>query len=216
MSRVTVLNSQGQPAGDLEVPDAWLVLDRGRQALHETLVAFQAGLRQGSASTLTKGEVTGSNRKPWAQKGLGRARAGYRRSPIWRGGGVVFGPKPRDYAQRVSRGVSRLAFRRALSEKLASGAVRVLDGLALPGPKTRELAALLRAAKVSGPVLIVLDKPDRNVILAARNLQGVQVALAREIPAYQLVRYPELLATRPGWAALAERLKTAAEGAGGA
>ncbi len=207
MSRLPVVNAQGQNVGELEIADELLVLKRGKQALHEALVAYQAGLRAGTASTLTKGQVAGSNRKPWAQKGLGRARAGYRQSPIWRGGGVVFGPHPRDYAKRVPRKVNRLAFQRALSEKVVSGALRVVDELAPAGPKTRDMAALLKALKLEGALLIVLEKADRNVLLATRNLRQVEVALARELHPYQLVRYPALLVTRAGMAVLARRLQ---------
>jgi len=213
MSCLVVTNNQGQNVGELEISDDLLVLKRGKQALHEVIVAFQAGLRHGNASTLTKAQVTGSKRKPWAQKGLGRARAGYRSSPIWRGGGVAFGPHPRDYAKHVPRNVNRLAFRRALSEKMVSGALRVVDDLALAGPKTKAMVSLLQVLKVKGAVLIVLDKADRNVLLATRNIPRVAVALAREIHAYQLVRYSALLVTRPGMAVLEQRLKSAAEGA---
>ena len=214
MSRLPVINIQGQNVGELEIADELLVLKRGEQALHEVLVAYQAGLRAGTASTLTKGQVAGSNRKPWAQKGLGRARAGYRQSPIWRGGGVAFGPHPRDYAKRVPRKVNRLAFQRALSEKVASGALRVMDELAPAGPKTKAMAALLKVLNIKGALLIVLEKADRNVLLATRNLRRVEVALARELHPYQLVRYPALLVTRPGMAVLEQRLKAAAGGAG--
>ncbi|MBU4199146.1 MAG: 50S ribosomal protein L4 [Verrucomicrobia bacterium] len=213
MSRIPVMNSQGQNVGDVEIADELLVLKRGKQALHEVIVAFQAGLRAGTASTLTKAQVAGSNRKPWAQKGLGRARAGYRRSPIWRGGGVVFGPHPRDYSKHVPRNVSRLAFRRALSEKVASGAIRVIDELALAAPKTKAMTALLKTLNLTGVVLIVLDKADRKVTLAVRNIPKVAVALAREIHPYQLVRYSALLVTRSGMAVLEQRLKAAAGGA---
>ncbi len=213
MSRLAVMNNQGQNVGEMEIADDLLMLDRGEQALHEVIVAFQAGLRNGNASTLTKAQVAGSNRKPWAQKGLGRARAGYRRSPIWRGGGVAFGPHPRDYSKRVPRNVNRMAFRRALSEKIVSGALRVVDDLAPDGPKTKAMAELLKVLNVKAAVLIVLDKADRNVLLATRNMPRVAVALAREIHSWQLVRYPTLLVTRPGMAVLEQRLKAAAEGA---
>lgn len=170
MSRIPITNSAGAPVGDMEVADDLLVLNRGQQALKDVIVAYRAALRAGTASTLTKGEVAGSNRKPWAQKGLGLARAGYRQSPLWRGGGVVFGPKPRSYHVSVNRKVAHLAFRRALSEKIAGKALRVLDDLTLSESKTKALLAVLKAQGIRGPVLIVLDKPDRNIQLAARNL----------------------------------------------
>ena len=212
MSRLPVMNIQGQNVGELEFSDEFLVKNRGEQALHEVIVAFQSGLRAGTASTLTKGQVAGSNRKPWAQKGLGRARAGYKQSPVWRGGGVVFGPHPRDYSKCVPRNVSRLAFRRALSDKLASGAIRVMDALELAGPKTKTMVALLQALKVKGALLIVVEKADRNVMLAVRNLPRVEVVLAREVHPYQLVRCSTMLVTRSGMTVLEQRLKTAAGG----
>ena len=208
-SRIPVVNQQGQDVGAMEFSDDMLVLNRGEQALHDVIVAFQANQRSGTASTLTKAQVQGSNRKPWAQKGLGRARAGYRRSPIWRGGGVAFGPHPRDYTIRIPRNVGRLAFRRALSEKVVSGALRLVDELVLAAPKTKALADLLKMLNLKGMVLIVLDKADRNVTLAARNMPEVDVALARELHSYQMVRYPVLLVNRLGMKVLEQRLKAA-------
>ncbi|MBI2442016.1 MAG: 50S ribosomal protein L4 [Lentisphaerae bacterium] len=209
MSRLAIQNSAGAPVGEIEIADDLLVLDRGAQALQDVLVAFRAGLRAGTASTLTKGEVAGSNRKPWRQKGLGLARAGYRQSPIWRGGGVVFGPKPRSYAKSINRKVAQLAFRRAFSEKVAGQALRVLDELTLPEPKTKALLSVLKALGLQGPVLIVLEKPDGNVRLALRNLRQVELALARDVQVYQLARYPVVLVTKEALATLEKRLKPA-------
>ncbi|MBU0678134.1 MAG: 50S ribosomal protein L4, partial [Verrucomicrobia bacterium] len=112
---------KGESIGDFDFSDELLVHDKGLQALQNAVVAHRAAQRAGSASTLTKSEVAGSGRKPWRQKGLGRARAGYRQSPVWRGGGVAFGPKPRSYAKKISKKGARLAFRRAFSEKIAAG-----------------------------------------------------------------------------------------------
>jgi large subunit ribosomal protein L4 len=209
MSRLAMTNCAGAVLADVEIPDNLLVLNRGTQALKDVLVAYQAGRRAGTASTRGKGQVAGSNRKPWAQKGLGRARAGYRQSPIWRGGGVAFGPHPRSYAQAIPKKMARLAFRRALSEKLADNAVRVLDALTLTEPKTRALAAILKTLKIRFPLLILLDQHDRNVGLAARNLPAIAVALARDVHPYQLIRYPTLLVTRAALTVLENRLKPA-------
>lgn len=210
MSRIPITNSVGASLGEMEIADDLLVLDRGQQALKDVIVAYRAGLRAGTASTLTKGEVAGSNRKPWAQKGLGRARAGYHQSPIWRGGGVVFGPKPRSYRKSVNRKVAQLAFRRALSEKVVGKALRVLDELTLADAKTKTLLAMLKAQSISGPVLIVLEKTDQKIRLAARNLQQIEVVVARDVHTYQLFRYPTVVVTKAAMAVLANRLNPAA------
>ena len=212
MSRLPITNSEGATLGEMEIADDLLVLKRGQQALKDVVVAYRAGLRAGTASTLTKGEVAGSNRKPWAQKGLGRARAGYRQSPIWRGGGVVFGPKPRSYRKSVNRKVAQLAFRRAFSEKVAGKALRVLDELALADAKTKTLLAILKAQGIQGPVLIVLEKSDPKVRLAARNLRQIELAVARDAHAYQLFRYPTVVATKAAMVTLVNRLKPAKAG----
>jgi len=207
MSRIPITNSAGASLGDMEIADDLLVLDRGQQALKDVIVAYRAGLRAGTASTLTKGEVAGSNRKPWAQKGLGRARAGYRQSPIWRGGGVVFGPKPRSYRKSVNRKVAQLAFRRALSEKVSGKALRVLDELTLAEAKTKALLAILKAQGIQGQALIILEKTDPKVRLAARNLPQIELAVARDVHAYQLFRYPTVVVTKAAMVVLANRLK---------
>ena len=153
--------------------------------------------------------VSGSNRKPWQQKGLGRARAGYRQSPVWRGGAVVFGPHPRSYAKKVIKGVASLAYARVISEKFAGGAVRVLNELSLSDGKTRELALVLKNFKVKGAMLLVVEKQDEKLKRAARNLQSLEVCLARDVNVYQLMRYPELIATREAMAVLVDRLRKA-------
>jgi large subunit ribosomal protein L4 len=162
------------------------------------VVASQAAARSGSASTLSKGEVAGSNRKPWRQKGTGRARAGYRQSPVWRGGAVAFGPKPRSHAVKVNKKVARLAFRRAVGEKVAAGALRVLDSLALPEARTRLFAELMQALDVRAPALFVVDALDENAALASRNIPGVEITLAKDLNVYQLLRYPAVIVTRAG------------------
>jgi len=213
MSRIPITNSAGVSSGEIEIADDWLVLNRGQQALKDVVVAYRAGLRAGTASTLTKGEVAGSNRKPWAQKGLGRARAGYRQSPVWRGGGVVFGPKPRSYRKDVNRKVTQLAFRRAFSEKVAGKAMRVLDELTLADAKTKTLLAILKAQGVQGSVLLVLEKSDSKVRLASRNLRQIEVAVAQDVHAYQLFRYPTVVLTKAAMVTLVNRLKPVKAGA---
>lgn len=210
MIRIPITNLAGASLGDMEIADDMLVLKRGQQALKDVIVAYRAGLRAGTASTLTKGEVAGSNRKPWAQKGLGRARAGYRQSPVWRGGGVVFGPKPRSYEKNVNRKVAQLAFRRAFSEKVAGKALRVMDEFTLAAPKTKDLLALMKAQSIRGATLIVLEKSDPKIQMAARNLDRIEVAIARDVHTYQLFRYPTVVATKAAMTVLLNRLKPAA------
>jgi len=209
MSKLPVFDLKGSSAGEYEVADELLELKRGKQAVQDVVVAYRAGLRAGTASTLSKGMVSGSNRKPWQQKGLGRARAGYRQSPVWRGGAVVFGPHPRSYAKKVIKGVASLAYARVISEKFAGGAVRVLNELSLSDGKTRELALVLKNFKVKGAMLLVVEKQDEKLKRAARNLQSLEVCLARDVNVYQLMRYPELIATREAMAVLVDRLRKA-------
>ncbi len=134
--KLTVKDSKGNNQGELEVKFPMVEGGKGTQAVHDTVVAYQAAQRMGTASTKTMGEVAGSGKKPWRQKGTGRARAGSFASPLWRGGGVVFGPKPRDFGKKVSRKTRQLALRKALSERLRAGDVLVVDDLKLGSPKT--------------------------------------------------------------------------------
>src|SRR3954464_15105153 len=142
---------------------------RGTQAVHDVLVAMRAARRSGSANTKTKAEVDLSGAKPWRQKGTGRARAGYKSSPIWRGGGVVFGPKPRDYSKKISKSVRRLALRKALSERIKAGDVLTIDKFVVPELKTKSFVDLLRKQTDAEKVLIVSDVFDENTFTSARN-----------------------------------------------
>src|SRR5499426_3905287 len=143
--KLPVKDLNGNQQGELEVTFELVEGGRGTQAVHDTVVAFRAAQRMGTACTKTVGEVTGTNKKPWRQKGTGRARAGSFQSPLWRGGGVVFGPKPRDFAKKVSKSTKQLALRKALTERLNAGDVIVLDDLKLEAPKTKEFIGVLNA-----------------------------------------------------------------------
>src|SRR5215510_1902965 len=136
--KLSVKNSQGKAQGELEVKFAVIEDGKGTQAVHDTVVAYRAGQRSGTASTKTAGEVAGTNKKPWRQKGTGRARAGSFQSPLWVGGGVVFGPKPRSFAKKVNARTKQLALRKALSERLKAGDVVVVEDLKLDSPKTKD------------------------------------------------------------------------------
>jgi len=210
MSKVPMFDFHGGGIGDYEVADELLVLKRGKQAVQDVVVAYRAGLRAGTASTLSKGLVAGSNKKPWQQKGLGRARAGYRQSPVWRGGGVVFGPHPRSYAKKVTKQVAALAFARVMSEKIKDGALKVLSELVLKDGKTREIMTLMKELKTKGRSLMIVEKQDEKLKRAVRNLSNAAVCLAGDVHVYQLMRYPNLLATKPAMDVLVGRLRKAA------
>lgn len=209
MSKLPILNLQGKSAGEYDLPDDLLIYDKGLQALQDAVVRYRANQRQGSASTLTKGEVAGSNRKLWKQKGTGRARTGLRQSPIWRGGGVVFGPKPRDYSKAQNKREARLAFRRAVSEKIAGGEIKVVEELTVSEPRTREFAALMKNLGVEGPVLFVTAEPSENLVRSSRNIPRVELTTAANLHTYQLVRYSTIVIDRAGMSKLEERLQTA-------
>jgi large subunit ribosomal protein L4 len=205
--KLTIRDAQGNPAGELEVGFALLAGGRGGQAVHETVVAHLANRRRGTACTKTMGEVAGTGKKPWRQKGTGRARAGSFQSPLWVGGGVVFGPKPRDFGKKVPRPVRTLALRKALSERLQAGEVWVVDDLKLTSPKTREFVKVLAALQMPGRVLVVAGGEDRNLRLAARNVPGVDLTTGANLNTYQVLRYERLLFTKPGFEQVEGRLK---------
>jgi len=213
MSTLTVYDRNGVATGEFEVADALVAADRGSQAVRDAVVAARARRRAGTASTLRKGEVAGSNRKPWRQKGTGRARAGYRQSPIWRGGAVAFGPHPRTHGGKVNRKVQQLAFRRALGDKVTGGEVKVVDELSLPEGRTKAFVLLLKALGITSPALFVLDRIEENVARASRNVPGVKVVRAADVDIYDVLRYPVLVASRAGMQVLAERLGAGGEAA---
>ena len=206
MATIKLFGFDGSEKGAVDVADETLVLDRGAQAVRDAVVARGAYLRAGTASTLSKGEVNGSNKKPWKQKGTGRARAGLKQSPVWRGGGVAFGPKPRDYAVKLNRKVGRLAFRRVLSDRIADGSLVVVEDLTLPAAKTKALAKAL-AAFGTEDALLVVKAADDTLTLAARNLPGVEVATAVGAGVYQMMAHEKVLVARAAWEDLAKRLE---------
>lgn len=207
MSKLPIYNMKGDRVGEYNIADELLELKKGAQAVHDAIEAYQVGLRAGTASTKTRAHVSGGGIKPWRQKGTGRARAGSIRSPIWRGGGIVFGPHPKKYGKRVNKKTLRLAFRRAFSEKVASGDIALVDRLAVAEPKTKTIVTVLNKLKIERGVLVVLDAPNKNVQLASRNIPNVEVATAAGVHTYQVLRYPRMLISQDAMAKLEERLK---------
>jgi large subunit ribosomal protein L4 len=180
---------------------------RGTQAVHDVVVAMRAARRSGSANTKTKAEVDLSGAKPWRQKGTGRARAGYKSSPIWRGGGVVFGPKPRDYSKKTSKSVRRLAFQKALSERIKAGDVLTLDKFVVPELKTKSFVALLKKQTDARKVLLISDVFDQNTLKSGRNVKPVKLATAADVNTEQLLAFEKILVTQKALEQLAERTK---------
>jgi len=205
--KLTVQDIQGNAAGEIEVSFPLVESGKGTQAVHDTVVAHLANQRQGNACTKTMGEVAGSGKKPWRQKGTGRARSGSFQSPLWVGGGVTFGPKPRDFRKKVGRQTKIVALRKALSERLKGGDVRLIDALKLTSPKTRDLARTLSSLQVKGSLLLVCEGPDRHLQLASRNLPEVELTTGGNLNTYQVLRYDTLLFTRPAFEQVEQRLK---------
>ena len=211
MSKVATYNLNGEAAGEQEVADGILELKRGKQAVLDVVTAYRAGLRAGTASTKTRDMVSGGGRKPYKQKGTGRARQGSIRSPILRGGGVVFGPHPRDYSKKVNKKTTALAFRHALSKKIEAGAVVVVEGLETLAPKTKALAGLLKQVGGGRAVLFLTATSNKNLNLAARNLAKVEVTTAAQANTYQVMRYPVIVADAAGLDVLKTRIAEGVE-----
>ncbi len=178
---------------------------RGTQAVHDAVVAMRAARRSGTACTKTKGEVKASGAKPWRQKGTGRARAGYKASPIWSGGGVVFGPKPRDYTKKVPRKVRRLAFRKALSERIKAGDLLTIDAFAVSEPKTKQFVSLVKEQTDAVKVLIIAAAFDETTYKAARNVQNILLVTASDVNTEQLLAFRKIIVTQDALQTLAER-----------
>ena len=206
MANVKTFTAAGEAAADIAVEDGKLVLERGAQALKDAVTAIRNGMRAGTACTKGKGEVAGSNRKPWKQKGTGNARAGFRQSPVWRGGGVAHGPKPRDFSQKVNRKVMQLAFARAISEKVAAGEVVVVSEFKFEAPKTRLMAKFLEKIGVTRSALVLTGAVDENVLRMAGNLPRVAAMSAAEADVYTLMRFKTIVADRAAFDALMARV----------
>jgi large subunit ribosomal protein L4 len=180
---------------------------RGTQAVHDVVVAMRAARRSGSANTKTKAEVDLSGAKPWRQKGTGRARAGYASSPVWRGGGVVFGPKPRDYSKKVSKTVRRLAFQKALSERINAGDVLTIDKLGVTEIKTKSFVSMVKKATDARKVLLISDSFDEKTLKSARNVKSARLATASDVNTEQLLAFEKIVVTPKALELLAERTR---------
>jgi large subunit ribosomal protein L4 len=196
MPKLALLNQAGENVGEITLLDSVFGIEPNQQALFDVVKSQRAAMRQGTHDSKTRSEVRGGGRKPWRQKGTGRARQGSIRSPQWVGGGVVFGPTPRSYILKVNRKVRRLALKSVLSSKVNDKQIFVLDALALETPKTKDMIQVLNNLSLSGKVMIVLDQMNETVALAARNIPGVFVTTVEQASVYELLNYPVMVTTQ--------------------
>ena len=196
----------GGDSGKIAVGFEFVEEGKGNQAVHDAVVAYLAAQRHGTAKTKDRGEVSGTGKKPWRQKGTGRARTGSRRTNIFTGGGVTHGPRPRDYAKKVNSKTRQLALRKALSERIKDGEVVVVDDLKLESHKTKDLHAQIEALAPKGTVLLVTGEADRNLSLAARNIPLVQLVEAEGLNTYEVLKPDVIIISKDGLQKIAARL----------
>ncbi|HHT90001.1 MAG: 50S ribosomal protein L4 [Bacillota bacterium] len=205
MPKVAVFNMEGKQVGELELNDAVFGVEVNQDLMHKVVLSQLANARQGTVATKSRGLVRGGGRKPWRQKGTGRARQGSTRSPQWVGGGVVFGPTPRDFSYRLPKKARRAALKSALSAKLKAGNMVVLDQLQVDEPKTRVMANMFQALDVQKPLVVTADW-DRNVELSARNIPGAVVAKSMGLNVYDILNSQKLVITKDAVTMLEEVL----------
>ena len=205
--KIAIKNLEGKDQGQHEVQFPMIEDGRGTQAVHDVVVAYRAAQRSGTASTKNVGEVSGTNKKPWRQKGTGRARAGSFQSPLWVGGGVTFGPKPRDFSKKVSKKTKQLALRKALTERLKAGDVVLVDALKFEKPKTKDFIGVISRLELKGSMLVVSADADKNLALASRNVPDVALATSDTLNTYDVLRPAKLLFTKDAFEKVEQRLK---------
>ncbi|WP_041701800.1 50S ribosomal protein L4 [Gottschalkia acidurici] len=196
MPKVALYNVTGEQVGDIELNDSIFGVEVNQHVLYEVVKNQLANKRQGTQSVKTRAEVRGGGRKPWRQKGTGRARQGSTRAPQWVGGGVVFAPKPRDYSYKVPKKVRRLAMKSALSSKVANNEIIVLDELVLNAPKTKEMTSILKNINSAKKVLIVTADKDENVVKSANNIPGVETTLVSTLNVYDILKHDSFIITK--------------------
>jgi large subunit ribosomal protein L4 len=205
--KINIQNTKGESLEEWDIPFDLIEEDeKGLQAVHDTVVAYMASQRSGTACAKTRSEVAGTGKKPWRQKGTGRARAGSFQSPIWRGGGVVFGPRPRDFRKDVNKKTRKLALKKALSERIKSGEVVVVDQINLDKPKTKAVVDILNNLKVDGTALFVMANVDENIQLSARNIPYVGITTSQTLNTYDALKFDRIVMTKDAIAGLESRL----------
>lgn len=206
MPKLALYNQSGSQVGDIELNDAVFGIEPNTHVLHDAVVMQLASRRQGTHAVKNRSAVRGGGRKPWRQKGTGRARQGSIRSPQWVGGGVVFGPTPRSYAYKLPKKVRRLALKSALSTKAQDESITVLEALALDVPKTKEMIKILAALNINEKVLIVINEKDEVVLKSANNLPNVKVQYASQINTLDILAHDKLIITKDAAESIGEVL----------
>ena len=202
-----ILDCSGVKVGEYTSPEGVIEMEKGAQAVHDTVVAYLAGARAGSACTKTRGLVRGGGAKPWRQKGRGGARAGSNRSPVWVGGGTIFGPQPRSFAKKVNKKVLVLALRRALSERIAEGDVVVLDKFAIADHKTRSAYAVLKNLKIQNDtIMLTVSEYDEATVCATGNIPNLVLRRSGTVNVYELLRFKKLVFSKDALDAFIGRL----------
>ena len=204
MPIANVFNMAGEKIGEIELSEAIFGIQPNESVLHDSIKNHLANCRQGTQSALTKGEVSYTTKKPWRQKGTGRARAGYAGSPVWYHGGVAFAPKPRDYSYTLNKKVKRLALKSALSAKAAEDEIVVIDGLAVNEIKTKPFKSFLEKVGVNGKALVVTENVDEKVVKSARNIAGVTTTTATILSPYMILTSGKLVLDKAALAKIEE------------
>ena len=206
MPKVALYNQAGAQVGEVELNDSVFGIEPNQHVLHDAVLMQQASLRQGTHDTKGRSEVRGGGRKPWKQKGTGRARQGSIRAPQWVGGGTVFGPTPRSYAYKLPKKVRRLAIKSALSSKVRDNEILVLEGLNFDAPKTKEMTQVLKGLNVDRKALVVTGEFSENVALSARNIPGIKFVTAEGISVLDVLKHDKLIITKDAVAKVEEVL----------
>ena len=195
MPKTTLYNTKAEKVGEIELNDLVFGIEANNEAMHTMVVNYLANQRQGTQSTKTRTEVRGGGRKPWRQKGTGRARQGSIRAPQWTGGGVALGPKPRSYRFTVNKKLRRLALKSALSTKVAENEIIVIDDLTLDTFKTKEMAAILKAFEADNALVVTAGK-DENVVRSAANIPGIETSMAENLNVYDVIKHSKFIVTK--------------------
>lgn len=206
MTKITAYKNSGAENGTVEANDSIFGIEPNDSVVTDAVIMQRATLRQGTHDVKNRSEVRGGGKKPWRQKGTGRARQGSIRSPQWRGGGIVFGPTPRSYSYKLPKKVRRLAIKSVLSQKVLDGDLVVVDELALDTPKTKEFVAVLNNLKLSGKVLLAIEADNENIALSARNIEGISVLAADQLNVLDVANNEKLVLTKKALAKIEEVL----------
>ncbi|MDE1919862.1 MAG: 50S ribosomal protein L4 [Candidatus Omnitrophica bacterium] len=206
MPELNVVDTQGKKAAKIDLPDGKFGVAVNGAVIHQAVVMYNANRRAGTASTKTRKDVSGGGKKPWAQKGTGRSRQGSSRSPLWKKGGIIFGPHPRDFGYTISRKAKAGALRESLNAKFVGNHLWCIDGLAVPSGKTKDFAAILRVLNLEGRTLAVLDGADEKTLRASRNIPRLTVVRALDANASDIMNNKDVLLTKEALTTLLKRI----------